>query len=277
MVIQSHLSCKQLLTPSHPFVTIGKPKSSLKMSVLAEASLTPLLDLLSIKGGDTSGTAGSIVGHVTAEPSLAPLLCKKLGEQVTLHVSSIILQNRLNDSLLTYDTQLLTTDRGADSVIIVTNALRTFEALANRCIVLAEAHLALQLPAMLAAASHKQAPVRAAAEAAVLAFASKMSANAVPLVLKDFFTASEVGVAWQSRALALKAIASLADHAPEQLGASLPDVVPQVTISMNETKKEVSQAALEAMTAACEVIGNRDIEHMTTKIVRSITNPEVSR
>jgi hypothetical protein len=52
------------------------------MSALAEASLTPLLDLLSVKGGDTSGTAGSIVGHVTAEPSLAPLLCVKLGEQV---------------------------------------------------------------------------------------------------------------------------------------------------------------------------------------------------
>ena len=33
-----------------------------------------------------------------------------------------------------------------------------------------------------------------------------------------------MGNAWQSRALALKAIASLADHAPEQLGASLPDV-----------------------------------------------------
>ena len=117
--------------------------------------------------------------------------------------------------------------------------------------------------------------MRAAAEAAVLAFAGKMSANAVPIVLKDLFTASEIGVAWQTRALALKAIASLADHAPEQLGASLPEVVPQVTISMNETKKEVSTAALEAMTAACEVIGNRDIEHMTTKIVRSITNPEV--
>lgn len=101
-----------------------------------------------------------------------------------------------------------------------------------------------------------------------------MSALAVPQVLKALFQASQVGVAWQTRALALKAIASLANHAPEQLGASLPDVVPQVTISMNETKKEVSLAALEAMTAACEVIGNRDIEHMTKKIVRSITNPE---
>jgi elongation factor 3 len=128
---------------------------------------------------------------------------------------------------------------------------------------------------MLLAASHKQAPVRAAAEAAVIAFVGKMSINAVPKVLKDLFEASQIGVAWQTRALALKAIASLADHAPEQLGASLPYVVPEVTISMNETKKEVSSAALEAMTAACEVIGNRDIEHMTTKIVRSITNPEV--
>ena len=168
------------------------------------------------------------------------------------------------------------TDKGADSATVATNALRTFEALANCCIVLAEAHIAAELPVMLLAASHKQAPVRAAAECAVLAFASKMSANAVTLVLKDLFSASEVGVAWQTRALALKAIASLADHAPEQLGASLPEVVPQVTISMNETKKEVSQAALGAMTAACEVIGNRDIEHMTSKIVRSITNPEVS-
>jgi hypothetical protein len=62
--------------------TAAETKSTEKMSAIAEASLTPLLDLLSVKGGDTSGTAGSIVGHVTAEPSLAPLLCVKLGEQV---------------------------------------------------------------------------------------------------------------------------------------------------------------------------------------------------
>lgn len=43
---------------------------------------------------------------------------------------------------------------------------------------------------------------------------------------------------------------------------------------MSEPKKEVNQAAFEAMTNACNVIGNRDIEHMTPKIVRSISNPE---
>jgi len=88
------------------------------------------------------------------------------------------------------------------------------------------------------------------------------------------FKASEVGVAWQTRALALRTVAGLADHAPEVMGQCLPTVVPEVTASMNETKKEVSAAAVAAMTAACDVIGNRDIEHMTGSIVRSITHPD---
>merc|ERR1712000_288573 len=36
----------------------------------------------------------------------------------------------------------------------------------------------------------------------------------------------------------------------------------------------MGEAAYQAMVAACDVIGNRDIEHMTSRIVRSITNPE---
>lgn len=79
------------------------------MSALTEASLIPLLDLLSVKGGDTSGTAGSIVGHVTAEPSIAPLLCHKLGEQVVdvavpLHVPHFSLCKVPNDCSPTYPT-----------------------------------------------------------------------------------------------------------------------------------------------------------------------------
>ena len=46
-----------------------------------------------------------------------------------------------------------------------------------------------------------------------------------------------------------------------------------MTGSMSEPKKEVAKAAHDALVAACEVIGNRDIEHMTPKIVRSIVVP----
>jgi elongation factor 3 len=43
---------------------------------------------------------------------------------------------------------------------------------------------------------------------------------------------------------------------------------------MTDTKREVSEAAKAAMTAACDVIGNRDIEHMTSHIIRSFTHPD---
>ncbi|KAJ1395469.1 hypothetical protein B484DRAFT_439000, partial [Ochromonadaceae sp. CCMP2298] len=116
-----------------------------------------------------------------------------------------------------------------------------------------------------------------AAEAAVLAITSRISPNAVQAVLPALFVAAEVGQGWQTRALSLKVISSFSDYAPEQLGFSLPEVVPQVALSMSEPKKEVSAAAYQAMTHACNVIGNRDIEHMTDKIVRSISNPEEVR
>ena len=50
-------------------------------------------------------------------------------------------------------------------------------------------------------------------------------------------------------------------------------VVPEVTPCMSDTKKQVKEAAIAAMTAACDVIGNRDMEHMTGDIVKAIMNP----
>jgi len=156
----------------------------------------------------------------------------------------------------------------------VVGALNTLEALANECILVSEAHLINALPVALNGAGSKQARIRAAAESAALAITSKMSPNSVREVLPALFEASKSGVAWQTRTLSLKILASFSDHAPYQLGFSLPEIIPQVTLSMSEPKKEVSQAAFEAMTNACNVIGNRDIEHMTSKIVRSISHPD---
>jgi elongation factor 3 len=43
---------------------------------------------------------------------------------------------------------------------------------------------------------------------------------------------------------------------------------------MWDTKKQVKVAATEAMKIACDVIGNKDIEHMTDKIIVAITKPK---
>ncbi|CAN0153659.1 unnamed protein product, partial [Phaeothamnion confervicola] len=136
-----------------------------------------------------------------------------------------------------------------------------------------EPYLAALLPAVLELASHKAKPVALAAENAVKSFASNMSPHAVKVVLPMLFAAIDIAKKWQTRALALRVIGSFADHAPEQLGAALPLVVPELTPCMSDTKKQVKEAAIAAMTAACDVIGNRDMEHMTADIVRAIMNP----
>lgn len=104
------------------------------------------------------------------------------------------------------------------------NALSVFESLANNCILVSEAHLCNNLRVLLNAASNKQAKIRTAAESAANALASKMSPNAVRTVLPQLFELSVSGVAWQTRVLSLKLIASFADHAPLQLGNALPEV-----------------------------------------------------
>jgi elongation factor 3 len=206
--------------------------------------LTSLLETLKV--GD--GNAASLVQAVEAEPKLAESMCASLAEQAAL------------------------TGKGADA-LAATNACKAFESLANSCMTIAEPHLVAALPVMLTAASSKDKNVRNAAAAAVTAIGGKISVDTVRRVLPMLFTASEGGQGHASRVLALNMIASFSDYAPEQLGYALPEVVPAVTGSMAEPKKEVSKAAHDALVAACDVIGNRDIEHMTSKIVRSIVVP----
>ena len=88
-----------------------------------------------------------------------------------------------------------------------------------------EPYLLSTLPIVLTSAGHKQVKIRTVSETCALAITSKMSPNAVRDVLPVLFKHSEVGVAWQTRALSLKIVASFADHAPEQLGHALPEVL----------------------------------------------------
>jgi len=107
--------------------------------------------------------------------------------------------------------------------------LLVLSALANDCMPIAEPYLCANLSFALQAAGNKQAAVRAEAEKAVSQICKNMSANAVSEVLKYLFAATDVECNWQTRALALKMIASFGDHAPEQLGFALPEVIITIT------------------------------------------------
>jgi elongation factor 3 len=208
-----------------------------------------MMAALSVDGSDKVDPE-KVVNHVKSEPKLLAKVMPKISAQFLLGGKG-------------------------DELETVVNACKAYEALAKECTLVSEAYLIESLPQLLTATGNKtQKAVREAAAAAVFALMNNMDRNSVQVVLPHLFKATEVGTQLQTRAAALNAIASLDKLAPDQLGFMLPEVVPVVTASMAEPKKEVSTAAFAAMTNACNVIGNRDIEHMTDKIVRSIQHPE---
>merc|ERR1719287_419807 len=93
-------------------------------------------------------------------------------------------------------------------------------------------------------------------------------------LLPMIFAKLPVEKKWQIRVSALDCLAVFGETTPRQLGNALPLVVPEVTACMWDTKKQVKKAATEAMREALKVIGNKDIEHMTEKILLAITKPK---
>jgi elongation factor 3 len=164
---------------------------------------------------------------------------------------------------------------GKGDINTAKHALICFTALAEECITVAEPFLIKHLPTILTACGHKSANViRDSASNALKKLTQKMSANSVNEILPAIYAASEQSCNWQTRVAAFETIKHLADHAPEQLCHSLPDTIPVVSACVVDLKPQVSESAEAALTSACDVIGNRDIEHMTSHIVRSVVHPQ---
>jgi len=130
------------------------------------------------------------------------------------------------------------------------------------------------LGACLEQALAKSKATVAATEEAAFVICQKIDPFCMKSLLPQLFTALPVEKKWQIRERALKCISVFHATAPRQLGDALPEVVPEVTACMWDTKKQVKVAAGIAMKGALEVIGNKDIEHMTDKILMAITKPK---
>ena len=138
----------------------------------------------------------------------------------------------------------------------------------------AQAVVKLCLAACLEQAGNKSKAVVTAATDAALAICTNINPFAMKSLLPVFFSKLPVEKKWPIRELALKCIASFGSSAPKQLGSALPELVPEVTACMWDTKKQIKTAATDAMREALKVIGNKDIEHMTEKILTAITKPK---
>mmetsp|Transcript_19208 Transcript_19208/g.28697 ORF Transcript_19208/g.28697 Transcript_19208/m.28697 type:complete len:1038 (-) Transcript_19208:524-3637(-) len=120
----------------------------------------------------------------------------------------------------------------------------------------------------------KSKAVSAAAKDTAMSICQNITPFAMKSLLPQIFAQLPVEKKWQSRVLALECLATFNKTAPRQLGNALPEIVPEVTACMWDTKKQVKTASTAAMKSACDVIGNKDIDHMTNKILTAITKPK---
>ena len=66
-------------------------------------------------------------------------------------------------------------------------------------------------------------------------------------------------LSWKTRVLALTFLAGLSDKAPTHMAAIMDQIIPAVMDPITDTKKQVTVAALNALTKCTTVIGNNDI------------------
>ncbi|KAJ3396748.1 translational elongation factor EF-1 alpha [Chytriomyces hyalinus] len=151
------------------------------------------------------------------------------------------------------------------------------EFLANNHMTIAQPYLCKYLPAILNACGDKKSSkdLKAVCAAASKNICKHLSLNGLRDIVQTLINAQD---SFQSktgtRLAALSAIATFSETAPEQLGFALTQIVPEISKSVVDTDPEVCKVGEAALTAACDVIGNRDLEHMTGPIVRSVTHPD---
>ncbi|GKT59607.1 elongation factor 3 [Colletotrichum tofieldiae] len=137
-----------------------------------------------------------------------------------------------------------------------------------------EPFLVALLPDVLAAAGDKITAVKNAATQAALAIAEAINPNAVKGVFEPVKKSLLEAQKWQEKMAALDVLETVVRTAPAQVGYRVPDLIPVVSESMWDTKKEVKERAYKTMELICQLIVNRDIERFIPELIKCIAKPE---
>ncbi|EEU39381.1 uncharacterized protein NECHADRAFT_70096 [Fusarium vanettenii 77-13-4] len=137
-----------------------------------------------------------------------------------------------------------------------------------------EPYLVVLLPNVLAAVGDKITAVKNAAQAAVLAIAGAINANAVKAALPAVMESIRTAQKWPEKMAALDFIDALVKSSPAQLAYRVPELIPVISESMWDTKKEVKERAYKAMEQLCQLIVNKDIERFIPELIKCIAKPE---
>lgn len=155
------------------------------------------------------------------------------------------------------------------------NWLVAFKVVSEKCAPVAIPHLIHVLPVVLACAGDKKADCKAAAAAAVEAFGAAVAPDVMGAVLPAVITGTQsYHNTTQLAALAL--LKSIATHAPDQLAALLPEVVPALADLVHDLNPAIAKAAVEGLTASATSLSNRDIVPFVPALIAAISDGEAA-
>ncbi|KAI0164599.1 armadillo-type protein [Xylariaceae sp. FL1272] len=137
-----------------------------------------------------------------------------------------------------------------------------------------EPYLVVMLPLVLAAIGDKITAVKTAATAATLAIVEAINPNSVKAVISHLSNSILTAQKWPEKMAALDGIDTLVRTAPAQLAYRVPELIPVISESMWDTKKEVKDRAYKTMEKLCELIVNKDIERFIPELIKCIAKPE---
>lgn len=131
------------------------------------------------------------------------------------------------------------------------------------------------VPLTLEGLADKQKNVARAAKIAFQAIYDVIAAtpNGMKALLPHLLGALSADKAWQGKVAVLNAMISFAKTAPLYVNQALPEVIPEISQCMWDSKSEVQKAAKNALTAVCNTVTNPDLLPFIPQLVQAIEQP----
>ncbi|KAE8163123.1 armadillo-type protein [Aspergillus tamarii] len=128
------------------------------------------------------------------------------------------------------------------------------------------------VPQLLASFGDPNADVRDACLDAAKACFSNLSSYGVKKILPTLLDGLD-DTQWRSQKGACDLLGAMAYLDPQQLAASLPDIIPPLTVVLNDTHKEVRNAANRSLQRFGEVISNPEIKSLVSVLLKALSDP----
>ncbi|KAH1839292.1 hypothetical protein KXX54_003123 [Aspergillus fumigatus] len=128
------------------------------------------------------------------------------------------------------------------------------------------------VPQLLAGFGDPSIDVRDACLDAAKACFSNLSSYGVKKILPTLLDGLD-DTQWRSQKGACDLLGAMAYLDPQQLAASLPDIIPPLTVVLNNTHKEVRNAANRSLQRFGEVISNPEVKGLVSVLLRALSDP----